>query len=245
MRRRCHVRTVRLDHDPLQRHRPGGLHRPAGVLIGQHAGKGDHPAQPDQLLRHLRAAGKAVEHPPDPGEFPHHCQTVGVGLPVVDDHRQVQLLRQGHLVPEDPPLVFPGGILLPVVVQADLPDGHHPGVLRPLPEEVQLRRVVRGAVLRMVAHGGIEEGPGAGQRHRRAGGGDVAPGIHRQGDAPPDQPRQNGLPVPVKLLRIVVRVGVKEHGGQLRTISAITAAAAIRPRMIQGTGLLFCSRAIL
>ena len=61
--------------------------------------------------------GLRVEHPTGLRVIQRDCQRIPVGLPVVDDHRQVQLLRQGHLVPEDLLLKRPGRVLLPVVVQ--------------------------------------------------------------------------------------------------------------------------------
>ena len=51
-----------------------------------------------------------------------------MGLPLVDDHRQVQLPGQGHLGPEGPKLNFSGDVLI-VVVQADLSDGPDLGIL--------------------------------------------------------------------------------------------------------------------
>ena len=54
--------------------------------------------------------------------LPHDGEAVLVGLPVVDDHRQLQLQRQLQLAAEHHLLKLPRGIVLPVVVQADLAD---------------------------------------------------------------------------------------------------------------------------
>ena len=90
-----------------------------------------------------------MEHPPHPGELPDNGHAVLVGLPVVDDDRQVQLLRQGQLGPEHRLLPLPGRVVLPVVVQSDLPDGHHlgaglgqrPDLLQPVPPHSRRSRL--------------------------------------------------------------------------------------------------------
>ena len=69
-----------------------------------------------------------MEHAGDLREFPDHRHAVLMGFPFVDDYRQVQFPGQGHLIPEGPELNLPGDILV-VVVQADLPDGLHLGIL--------------------------------------------------------------------------------------------------------------------
>ena len=66
-----------------------------------------------------------MEHPPQAGKFPDDGHGVGVGVPVVDDHRQRQLPGQGQLAAQHLLLQGAGGIFRPVVVQADLADGHH------------------------------------------------------------------------------------------------------------------------
>ena len=63
-----------------------------------------------------------MEHPPQAGKFPDDGHGVGVGVPVVDDHRQRQLPGQGQLAAQH--LLLAGaGDFPPVVVQADLTDG--------------------------------------------------------------------------------------------------------------------------
>ena len=56
-----------------------------GVFEGDGAGEGQVPAQLDEGLGVLHAAGVAVEHAAHTGELLHDGQAVPVGLPVVDD----------------------------------------------------------------------------------------------------------------------------------------------------------------
>ena len=152
-----------------------------------------------------------MEHPTHPGELADGLQAVGVGIPVVDDDRQVQLLRQGELIPEYPLLMLPGRVFLPVVVQPDFPDGNHLWLLCQRLYGLQLRRFIIRAVLRVKPHGGIEEGETPGQFHRGLRAGDVAARVHHQGDPSLRQARQRCLPVRVELLRVIVGMGVKKH----------------------------------
>lgn len=101
-----------------------------------------------------------MEHAGDIGEFPHDGEGVGVGLPIVDDHRQLKLPRQRQLAAEHLLLEFPRRVLLPVVIQPDLADGHHLGLLR---QGTQGRQIVVGAaaaVLGMDAHRRVDVGVG-------------------------------------------------------------------------------------
>ena len=47
-----------------------------------------------------------------------------MGLPLVDNHRQVKLRRQRHLRPKGRLLTRPGDVLV-VVIQPDLANGEH------------------------------------------------------------------------------------------------------------------------
>ena len=99
-----------------------------------------------------------MEHAPHPGKFPDYVHGVGVGVPVVDDHRQLKLLGQGQLLPQHLLLQVPGWILRPVVVQADLTDGHHLILLGQSPDLRQVLRAEIAAVFRMDAHGSVDMG---------------------------------------------------------------------------------------
>ena len=159
-----------------------------------------------------------MEHSPDLGEVPDNSQAVAVGLPVVDDDGEVQLPGQGHLVPEHPALELPGRVLLPVVVQSDLPDGHALVPAGHVPDGIQVLLPVGGAVLRVVAHGGVEEGPLRRQGQGRLAGGEVAARVDHQGHPGPRQGGEDAVPVRVELLRVVVGVGVKKlHGAPSHT----------------------------
>ena len=67
-------------------------------------------------------------YPGDLGVSLYYLQAIMMGLPVVDDNRQAQFLCQLQLGMEDRLLKFPGRIVLPVIVQANFPDGLHLGV---------------------------------------------------------------------------------------------------------------------
>ena len=69
-----------------------------------------------------------MKDPGDLGEFLHDPHAVLVGLPLMNDHGQLQLPGQGHLGAESALLDFPGDVLI-VVVQSDLADGPHLGAL--------------------------------------------------------------------------------------------------------------------
>ena len=69
------------------------------------------------------------------------------------------------------------------------------------------------AVFRMDAYGSVDMGKTMGQLHRRPGGRHGAAGVHHQTDAALRQRSQQGLPVRVELVVVIVGVGVKQHGG--------------------------------
>ncbi|CAN4022115.1 Stage 0 sporulation A-like protein, partial [Dysosmobacter welbionis] len=166
---RAHVGRVRLHHDPVQGRDGHDLRRPASVFVGHRTVKAQIPAPLQQLLRHFGTAGEAVEYAPHPGELLYDLQAVSVGLPVVDDHRQLQLQRQLQLAAEHHLLEFLWRILRPVVVQADLSDGDHFFLPAQVPDGGKIRGRAAGAVLRMDACGG--EQPGAALRQGQGGAG--------------------------------------------------------------------------
>ena len=102
-----HVGGVGLQHQPVQGQPAEDVGGPAGVLEGDVAGEGEHPALVHQHLGILQAAGVAVEHPTDAGVGADDVQAVPVGVPVVDDGGEVELLRQGELGIEEVPGVGP------------------------------------------------------------------------------------------------------------------------------------------
>ena len=86
-----------------------------------------------------------------------HVQTVAVGLPLVDDHRQIQLLGQLQLLLKGQKLL-PAGHILIVVVQADFSDGADLGACGQLAVHLQglLSEAVRRVWVR--AHGAVDKG---------------------------------------------------------------------------------------
>ena len=57
--------------------------------------------------------------------FTEKIQYVAMGFPVMDHHRQIQPVRQVTLLFQTQQLHLPGLVFFPVIIQADLPDGHH------------------------------------------------------------------------------------------------------------------------
>ena len=119
-------------------------------------------------------------HPGDIGVGLHRLQAVSVGLPVVDDHRQAQLLCQLQLGVEHLFLKVVGRIVLPVVVQADLPHGPHLGVGRQSPQPVHRVLGKPFAVGGVDPHGGVDKGEALRQLHRGFGAVQVAAGVEDQ-----------------------------------------------------------------
>ena len=107
----------------LERHGGDDLRRAARVLEGDRPVEREHPPQRQQLPRHLNRARKAVEHARHPRELANDGHRVGVGVAVVDDNREGQLLRKRHLAAQHVLLQLARGIFRPVVVQPDLADG--------------------------------------------------------------------------------------------------------------------------
>ena len=168
VRHGCEVGGIRLDHEPLERHGGDDLRRAARVLEGDRPVEREHPPQRQQLPRHLNRARKAVEHARHPRELANDGHRVGVGVAVVDDNREGQLLRKRHLAAQHVLLQLARGIFRPVVVQPDLADGDD---LRPRGERAQIVNLRGGevvAVFRVDANGGIDVRKARGKLHRRA-----------------------------------------------------------------------------
>ena len=153
-----------------------------------------------------------MEHPPGVGVGPDHVQAVLVGVPVVDDGGEIQLLRQGelgveHLPGEGPPL----GGFHPVIVQADLPHRHHLFVGAQGLDPVRVGQGHPLQILRVVAGGGVEEGVALRQGDGLLRRLQIAAGADHQGHPPLRQRGEQLIPVWIEGVVIVVGVGVKNH----------------------------------
>ena len=148
-----------------------------------------------------------MEHAPQSGVSLHDGQRVAVSLAVVDDHRQVQLQRQLQLGPEHLLLEVAGRVLRPVVVKADLTDGHHLGFPRHPPQRVHVLRHKVAAVLRMDAHGGVHMGVPRRQIDSRLRGRQRAAG----GDHQTVKGGKHRVTVGVKGLVVIMGVGVEQR----------------------------------
>ncbi len=208
------IGAVRLDEDPVHGAHGQHLQRPPRVFISDRPVKAQIPASAEQLLRHLGGTGIAVKNAAQTAETPHQLQAVPVRLPVVHDDRQVRFQGELHLAGEKRLLFFLPAVV-PVVIQADLPDGDaffvpcQSGDTRQvsLPEACQL--------LRVDADGGIDMGKALGKRNGALTAGKVAAGIDDQLHSLPGQRSQQGVPVRVKRRIVIMGMGVEVHASPL------------------------------
>src|SRR5699024_10094946 len=124
------------------------------------AGEGQVIPQLQQLARHFDAARIAVVHAGHVRIAPRDLQTVRVRVAVVHDDRLAQIARQLHLPREYNLLPRAGALVLfPIVVQPDLPDRAHLGLIAGQPADVRqlLFPAVRD-ILRVDADGRIDKG---------------------------------------------------------------------------------------
>ena len=152
-----------------------------------------------------------MEHAAQPGIVAHDLQAVAVRLAVVDDDGLSELPRQRDLLAEEQLLLL---LVLgvPVVVEADLPDGD---ALRVLGERGDLREDLGRAVLQLLgvdAHGGVDEVVALGQGERRAAAGQIAARVHDQRDAGRVRRLQQREAVCVEGAVVVMGMGVEIHG---------------------------------
>ena len=152
-----------------------------------------------------------MEHTPQRRELTHDGEAVGVRVAVVDDDGQIQLHRQRQLTAQHVPLMLLGRIFLPVVVKPDLADGNGLRVPRHLPQHVDIRRYKRRAVLGMIPHRRVDVGVLLRDRHRLAGGFEVAAGIDDQPHAVLGHGSEQLGAIRVELLVVIMGVGVKDE----------------------------------
>ena len=149
-------------------------------------------------------------HPGSVGVGLDRLQTVAVGLTVVDDHRQPQLLRQLHLGMEDALLEVVGRVFLPVVVQSDLPHGLYLGMAG---QGTQAGHGVLGKALAVGGvdpHGGVDKGEALRQLYRRPGAVQVAAWVQDQLHPLARHGGEDLQAVGVEGSGVIVGVGVKQ-----------------------------------
>ena len=118
-----------------------------------------------------------MEHAAHRGELLHDGKAVRVRIAVMDNNREIQLLRERKLGAEHLLLKLPRRILLPVVVQPDLPDGNDLRIPCHLTKNIKVRGRVRRTVLRVIADGGVDARILRGKRDRLFRGHNVAAGV--------------------------------------------------------------------
>ena len=135
-----------------------------------------------------------------------HC--VRVRFAFVDDDGQAERLSQLKLLLESDDLPRPRHVLI-VIIQSDFPDGADLRVGAQAAVDVQQPAVHAGGIVRVAAHGGIDEGIFMRQLHTVFGGGQIAAHVH---DRPLLCQRGEDLPaVGVKAPVVQMGVRVKIH----------------------------------
>ena len=150
-----------------------------------------------------------MKHPRNLGEICQDLQRILMRLPLMNDHRQIQLSGQSHLLPEAENLLLPGYILI-VIIQANLPNGFDLGIsLRQIP--VFLQTLIPDLVRRigMGAYSGINPVNAPGQGAGSLGGGQITAGVHEKPNSLLREPGQELLPVQVKPAVIQMGMGIK------------------------------------
>ena len=137
------------------------------------------------------------------------CQSVLMGLPVVDDHRHLQVPGQTQLGLKHPLLHLPGGKIV-VVVQADLPNGHHLWFLRQPGQCLQVPGLELFCLMGVHPHGTEEKGILLGQLQAALAGGQVAGSIHHRHHPLLGQGGEELIPVGVKPAVVIVGMGVED-----------------------------------
>lgn len=133
-----------------------------------------------------------------------------MGFPVVDDHRQAGFPGQVQLADQEFLLQAMGRVLVIVIIQADLPDGHHPGIRAPCFDLVQVLQGAVADLFRMDPHRRPHKGVLVGQAEGHFGAGNVTAGINDPGHGLSDCPEQL-FPVSVEILHVHMGMGIEQR----------------------------------
>ena len=129
---------------------------------------------------------------------------------LVDDDRHGKLLCQRQLHPEGVFLDLARDILV-VIVQPDLADGAHAGVLAERTVARDARLVHMVCVVRVAADGGPDPVVALGQRDGALGRGQVAANVHHARDAIFPHPGENVVKIGLKAGVVQMGVGIEIH----------------------------------
>jgi len=124
---------------------------------------------------------------------------VAVGVPVVNDDRQIEPPGQGQLLSKHLLLGRPGRKVA-VIVQPHLSQRHDLGVSGQFRQCLQVAFRRRTGVMGVNADGGVDHFAAARQFDRRAGGFKAVPDIHDQPHACGPRPFQRRFPVGVIII---------------------------------------------
>ena len=145
----------------------------------------------------------------------------------MDNHRQAQLLRQLQLGVEHLLLEIAGWVFLPVVVQADLPDGPHLGMDGQGAERIQPAVLPGAAVGGVDPDGGVDMGKPLRQLHRRFGALQLTAGVEDQLHPPPGHGGQHLQLVGAEGPGVVMGVGIKQSHKQFLPVRPDRAPAGL------------------
>ena len=143
-------------------------------------------------------------------------------LALVDDDRQLQLLRQRHLQPKGVLLHVARDVLI-MVIESDLANGLHARVPCELPIHQNTRLVHLIRVVRMAAHGGpdpvvpLRQPDGTFARRQ------VAANVHHAAHLILRHAGQNLFKILCKARLVEVCVGIKIHGSSPTIVPVVRA----------------------
>lgn len=226
MRHRRQVGRVCLNHHGVARSflRRGGYVREGLVGEGDHARERDGEAGVQASLHHFSGPCKGMEDArrvaPAAACAPFHdnCRQIIIGLAIVQDDRESQLIRQRELPAEGIQLQVPRSTV-PVVVQPGFADGDHPRMPRealqtPLPPVRRCRHIIRVQPCARI-HARVSLGQGYGAFC----GGQVVPDTQDRSDPCVRGASDDRIQIVHELRRVDVRVGIDQHP-ELRWILA-------------------------
>ena len=141
--------------------------------------------------------------------LPEKLHSVPVCVPVVDDHRQAKTVCKPQLGGKNLFLHFSSWIVLPMIIQADFPHGHHFGQTKDFLQllfpilwqvsrafRVNARRAVYGSILAAEICG-------------KAGGGKIRTAVHNAAYSLLEERRKKCMQILLKLPAVVMGVGIE------------------------------------
>lgn len=207
-RLRGEIGGIGFDEKPIRRDITDNGPERLGLPIGHGTRHGKEKTHIDTLPGHGRIPGKAVENPAQTASFPaDDAEGVRMGVPIVDDHGEVQFHSKIELRGEMAELGLSGGVVVEVI-ETDLPDGNDLAMLRELAEGVIRGGVDPLCLMGVYAYGSINQRVAFRDFHRlEAVGNGRSDGDDRRQSRGPG-PGDDGVPVGVKCIHFQMRMAV-------------------------------------